>query len=185
MGMSKGSMKRMEKMMRKLAEESVPEGETLRFSDVGTLESAKEVSEATKKGLAKTYAVGLLTAGMGAATGAGNTAVRGSTTNYAKGQFDSKQLVAVVTDRNVRIVNVRQKSTGFSIRYDRIKGGEDVVLPLAELTLETGELSQASMLGMKWTSIPVTFNMSNGESLTMHFYKEDEWRNLAAAQAQT
>jgi hypothetical protein len=184
MSMSKGNMNRMEKMMKKLAEESVPEGETLNFCDVGTIESAKEVSDATKKGLAKTYAVGLLTAGAGAAAGASGTAMRRSTMSYAKGQFDSDQFVAVVTDRNVRIVNARQKSTGFSLRYDRIKGSEDVVLPLAELTLETGELSQASMLGMKWTSIPVTFNMSNGERIAMHFYKEDQWKDLAAALAQ-
>ncbi len=60
MGMSKNNMKRLDKMTKQLAESCVPAGETVDFYDLGALTSVSESAESAKKGLAKTYAVGLL-----------------------------------------------------------------------------------------------------------------------------
>ncbi len=181
MGMSKKNMNRLDKMMKRLAESSVPEGETLDFCDWAILTSASEYTKEGKKGLAKAAAVGLLTAGVGIATGADGTAISRTTSNYALSQFESEQYVTVVTDKQIRIINCEQKSSGFSPRWVRIKGSEDIVLPLYELEVQIGELSQGGMWGSKWTSVPVTFRLEGSESFTLHYNKEDEWAKLAAA----
>lgn len=178
MGMSKGNLKRMDKMIKDLAEESVPPGEALIFFDLGAIETAEETLRAAKKGLAKTYAVGIASAGLGVATGADPTMMRDSTNRYAAEQFQSEQYVTVVTDKQIRIINVEQKSGAFSLKWARIKGTEDIVLSRDGLTIETGELSKGSMMGMKYTSLPVTFKLENGDSFTLHYYKEDEWAGL-------
>ena len=181
MGMSKKNMNRLDKMMKRLAESSVPEGETLTFYDLAYPVSASEYTREGKKGLAKAAAVGLLTAGVGIATGADGTAISRSTQRYALGQFESEQYVTVVTDKHIRIINCEQKSSGLSPRWVRAKGSEDIVLPLDELEMQIGELSEGGMWGSKWTSLPVTFRLEGSDSFTLHYNKEDAWAELAAA----
>ena len=106
--------------------------------------------------------------------------MRQSTNKYAASQFESEQYVTVVTDRYIRFINCEQKSSGFSLKWARIKGSEDIVLSLDKLEVQIGEQSQGSMFGMKWTSVPVTFRLEGGDNFTLHYYKESEWTELAA-----
>lgn len=179
MAASRSDMKFHNKMMKKLAGNSVPDGETLNFYDLGTLISAEEVATMTKTGIVKTYAVALVTAGIGSAVGARGAAMRSSASEYAYGQFESDQCVAVVTDRHIRIIQVESKQSGFSPKWVRIRGSEDIVFPLDEVVIELGEPSKGSVFGKKWTTTPVTFLNRNGNGFMLHFLKEDKWRELA------
>lgn len=175
MGYAKSQMKRSDKMMKKLAESSVTEGETIVFYDMGEISPASESVEKTKKDLRRLY-----TYAYTSAFRLGGDIARQSAGRYATDLFQAEHYVTVVTDRYIRIINARQ-TTGLSAKWVRLEDSEDMVLPLDQVKIQTGELSEGRMVMYgKWVSIPVTFLLPGDNSFTLHYWKEDEWLELEA-----
>lgn len=171
-------VRRFLKRSKKLAVSSVPDGENLAFYDYATPLPAEEIASFYNRSMAKGLSGAAITvATVGAAAASGTVDGR---VNRGGGSGDTwEEYVIAVTDRAVRIMLVRATLAS----YARVKGSEDIVLPLGSVEIETGAPSLGKSPGARWKTVPVTFTNPESERITLHCFREQEWRELSNRQA--
>jgi hypothetical protein len=168
------------KMLKKLIASVLEPGEELELVDMGTLMSATELTEFSKKAIKDVYKRALI-ASPAIAAGAPRAGKQMAKGGYADKFAEIVRFSVLVTDRAIRVIPVETRSRAFGVDYVQRDDLETVTFPRDKVSLDLGGEDESKFYGQTARTIEVAMHAEGIEPVVLKMSNVDGWRALVGS----